>query len=257
MSKIKIFIGTSNEEDTWIEKIYLYSLFRNTKADLDITFLRPKKFPEWDRWGWGTPFTCFRYAIPELCGFKGKAIYTDVDQMNLSDIAELWETDLEGKPFGMVWDTFMANGSKWKSTAYERGWWADSVVLMDCEKAKEHMAPISEIAKEKGVYKWPFFEGLGQPFRQKSVPFVKQLDPAWNSFDGHNTSHLPPVYDREKQQMLPLEQIKQVHFTALSTQPWHPIYSPHGRATHPRQDIMEVLWRYAQEVAWISDPQKL
>ena len=33
---IKIFIGTSDIEDNWIEKVYLYSLFKNTKEELDI-----------------------------------------------------------------------------------------------------------------------------------------------------------------------------------------------------------------------------
>ena len=79
---IKIFVGTSDTEDNWIEKVLVYSLYRNTSEELDIQFLRPKKFPNWNTRGWGTPFTNFRYAIPELCNFEGKAIYMDCDQMN-------------------------------------------------------------------------------------------------------------------------------------------------------------------------------
>ena len=76
---IKLFIGTSNTEDVWIEKNYLYTLFQNTNENIEVTFLRPKNFPEWNTFGWGTPFTCYRYAIPEICNYKGRAIYTDVD----------------------------------------------------------------------------------------------------------------------------------------------------------------------------------
>ena len=90
---IKLFIGTSEVEDRWIEQIYLYSLFKNTKEKLDITFLRPSMFKDWNTKGWGTPFTCFRYAVPELMGFKGRAIYTDVDQLNFRDISELYIRD--------------------------------------------------------------------------------------------------------------------------------------------------------------------
>ena len=46
---IKIFIGTSDTEDKWIEQIYLYSLYMNTDAELDIRFLRPKMFKDWNR----------------------------------------------------------------------------------------------------------------------------------------------------------------------------------------------------------------
>lgn len=41
------------------------------------------------RGSWGTDFSCFRFAIPELCGFDGKAIYLDADMLVLGDIAEL------------------------------------------------------------------------------------------------------------------------------------------------------------------------
>ena len=42
--KIRLFIGTSNIEDNWIEKNYLYSLFQNSNDDFEVTFLRPKSF---------------------------------------------------------------------------------------------------------------------------------------------------------------------------------------------------------------------
>ena len=38
---------------------------------------------------WGTPFSCFRFAVPELCDFKGYAIYLDADMLVLGDIADL------------------------------------------------------------------------------------------------------------------------------------------------------------------------
>jgi len=39
----------------------------------DAPSIAPSMFPDWNTSGWGTPFTCFRYAIPELCNFKGRA----------------------------------------------------------------------------------------------------------------------------------------------------------------------------------------
>ena len=37
---IKIFIGTSDIEDNWIEKILVYSLYKNTSEELDISSRR-------------------------------------------------------------------------------------------------------------------------------------------------------------------------------------------------------------------------
>jgi hypothetical protein len=50
-----------------------------------------------DRTGWKTGFTNYRYAIPELAGKAGRAIYNDVDQIYLSDPARLFDMEMGGK----------------------------------------------------------------------------------------------------------------------------------------------------------------
>ena len=257
---IRLFIGTSEHEEPTIEAIYLYSIFKNTDHPVEVTFLRPSMFPDWKRKGWGTPFTCFRYAIPELCGFKGRAIYTDVDMINFRDIYHLWRTNLKGKPFGMVWDSLQMNDKKWQDTEHARGWWCDSVMLIDCEKAKDWIDPISVQGQWNGTYKWYFMEKIGSPHRKESSKIVQELDCRWNSFDGSDTSafYEPEVKGHRmrktgfKKVQLPLEEIWQVHLTALSYQPWHPKYNPHAKASHNRQDIMEVYWRYNKIVKMIG-----
>ena len=47
---------------------------------------------------------------------------------------------MKGKPFGMVWDSLQMNDVKYQGTPQERGWWCDSVMVIDCEKAKEFIA---------------------------------------------------------------------------------------------------------------------
>ncbi len=251
---IKLFIGTSDWEDEWIERIYLYSLFKNTKEKLDITFLRPKMFKNWTRRGWGTPFTNFRYAVPELCNFEGKAIYTDCDQLNFRDIDDLWNIDLEGCAYGMVWDALQDNGMTWRATDLARGWYSDSVILMDCAKAKDHVASIEEIANFDGNYKWHWITEIGNPLVEKVEGVIKRLDPRWNSFDGRNTSFKPKDMDKQYQPKFEIDDIWHLHFTTLSTQPWHPKYSPHAKASYPRQDIADIVWDYAMKVKMISTP---
>jgi len=79
---VKIFIGASEDMDEAALKVLKYSLLKNTQAKLDITVLRPSMFKDWNTEAWGTPFSCFRYAIPSLCEGKGRAIYMDVDMIN-------------------------------------------------------------------------------------------------------------------------------------------------------------------------------
>ena len=209
-------------------------------------------FPDWKRKGWGTPFTCFRYAVAEMCNFKGRAIYTDVDMINFRDIYDLWKTDLKGKPFGMVWDSLQRNDLKYTGTKDERGWWCDSVMLIDCEKAKKWIDPISVQAQWEGTYKWYFMEKIGSPSKEKSASIVQELDARWNCFDGTDTAYPYKSRKFNDKVHLSLEEIWQVHLTALSYQPWHPKYNPHAKASHLRQDIMEIYWRYNNIVKTIG-----
>ena len=250
---IKIFIGTSETEDRFAERILTWSLYKNATQPLDIKFLRPSMFPEWNQRGWGTPFTCFRYAIPELCNFEGRAIYMDVDQINFRDITHLWKTDLEGNAFGMVWDTLNWNDKEWNGTEWERGWYSDSVMLIDCEKAKPHMAPIAELAESSFSYKYEFMRKMGCP---KSPHNITKLDSRWNSFDGYVTDDDSLHEHRSNHKQYAIDEIWQLHWTGLSGQPWHPKYGGFGKATHSRQDLTDLLWEYADIVDRISEPWK-
>lgn len=43
----------------------------------------------WDAEQWPTPWTALRWAVPELCGWRGRAVYFDCPSLVLGDVAEL------------------------------------------------------------------------------------------------------------------------------------------------------------------------
>ena len=249
---IRIFVGTSEYEDKWIEKVLVYTLLQNTDRKLDITFMRPSMFEDWNKQGWGTPSTCFRYAIPHLCNFEGRAIYMDVDQMNFRDIGVLYDTDLGDCAFGMCWDTLNMNPKEYEGTEMERGWFSDSVIVMDCEKAARYIDPVEEIAKCDWGYKNVFSKKIGSPNRKEVEDvIIKRIDARWNSFDGYVTDG--PAKDRKEQDYYPLHDIWHLHFTSLSSQIWHPKYSPHGKASYKRTDIADELWRVIYKIKALEE----
>lgn len=92
---IKVFVGT--EPKQWLpSEVLRYSIARRTKAPFEFQELKylPIKLdiPMY------TGFSIFRYSIPELCGYKGKAIYLDADIVVTSDLLDLWNypTDTHG-----------------------------------------------------------------------------------------------------------------------------------------------------------------
>jgi uncharacterized protein len=65
---------------------------------------------------WLTGFTNYRFAIPSLCNYQGRAIYNDADQVYLRDPAELFDQDFGQAGFLSISD---------RDT---------SVMLIDCER---------------------------------------------------------------------------------------------------------------------------
>src|SRR5215470_9110064 len=106
---IKIFIG-SGEASLLERKTLIYSLHKHTKRDLDIYVFNgthnsiehnqetpvlaplPLKLKYLNGI---TEFGLYRYLLPEICQYQGKAIYLDSDIVCLADIGDLWDSNLE------------------------------------------------------------------------------------------------------------------------------------------------------------------
>ena len=107
---LKVFIGSGPRWDDH-ESVLGYSIRKHASVPVNIAFLRSDYLGLADTGCTG--FSNLRYAIPELCGYQGSAIYLDIDMLLLADIAELADYAQPGK-----W-VVMADGS-------------DEVAVIDC-----------------------------------------------------------------------------------------------------------------------------
>jgi mitochondrial fission protein ELM1 len=152
---VRIFLGTERAQYR-AERVFLWSIerVRNPHRRYEITLLRD--LPGFRRIGWTTGFTNHRFAIPELAGRRGKAIYNDVDQIYLRDPAELFDLELGGHGFLAI---------------AER---ETSVMLIDCERMAEvwTLADAQRRHKRTLIAKALAVPGLCGP-----------LDPRWNCRD--------------------------------------------------------------------------
>mgnify|MGYP006271879741 CR=1 FL=1 len=211
---IKIFIGTSaNGEDSEAELTYEYSLRKYASEPLEIVWMRQSKdtaspFNGWNTASWATPFSGFRWAIPEICNFEGRAIYTDVDVLCLSNISELFHIDMNGRAMlardynGMV---------------------ETSVILFDCKAMKDKIPSIDKLKK---------MTRINSELRNTLPAFSGKLDPKWNCLDGEH---------------YPIEQIKLLHYTKMASQPWKPKWYQGAAEPHPRSEIARLWHQYHDE----------
>ena len=103
----RIFVGTSaNGEDAEACAALEYSIRKNASGPVEITWMALSPDPKspfastpeagWRTERWSTPWTGFRWAVPKLCAFAGRAIYFDCATIVRGDVHELLRAELGG-----------------------------------------------------------------------------------------------------------------------------------------------------------------
>lgn len=90
---VRIFLGTEPAQHR-AERVFFHSLGRVRDPARVYEVYRMTRLPGFAQGRWRTGFTNFRFAIPDLAGRHGRAIYNDVDQIYLADPAALFDLPL-------------------------------------------------------------------------------------------------------------------------------------------------------------------
>jgi hypothetical protein len=133
-----------------------------------------------------TPFSFQRFLIPELCGFKGRAIYLDADMQVFTNINALWSHPMADHDLLAV-----SEGNDGRRGQF-------SVMLLDCERLRWN---VDEIVAELDAGSLTYAQLMYEMRVASSVGH--DLPPEWNSLER---------YDGEKTCLL--------HYTDMNTQPW-------------------------------------
>ena len=89
---IRVFIGTDDSQNV-PTAVLQHSILSLIASSVEFHELRDLQTGLEEHFYTG--FSFYRWGIPSSCGFKGRALYLDVDIVVLCDIRELWEL-----PFG-------------------------------------------------------------------------------------------------------------------------------------------------------------
>ena len=225
-----VFIG-SGEASLLERKVLIYSIRKNSPRVVQIVVFNgthntleregyaPEPAPLSLRAKYRniTEFSNYRFIIPQLCGFEGKAIYIDSDMICLADISDLFGSSLGDADF--LAKAFTASNGDPR--------WGMSVTLFDCARARFELERyIDEI--DSGLYSYNDLHQMTPRFLAVHPFRVAPIDPNWNSYD---------VFDQHT---------KLIHYTNLHSQPWKFRGHPYGS-----------LWfRYldeAHEAGFVSD----
>jgi hypothetical protein len=152
-----------------------------------------------------TEFSLFRYLIPELCDFEGRAIYLDSDMVALDDIAELANWPLpDGAWFAAVPNAYPEIGPSR---------WALSVMVMDCSRCRFDL-PAAFGGIEQRAFTYSEFSQMAPRYLDRYPIPIAELARDWNVFD---------AYDYRT---------RLIHYTDLDRQPWQFRFHPAGELWH-------------------------
>jgi hypothetical protein len=181
-------------------------------------FSDPSGTGGWQTQRWATPFSGFRWAIPEIIGFSGRALYMDTDMLALGDIAELWRLPPQ-RPTVVRART---------GPTYQRF----CVALWDGHAAQQHLPDLQTLQSDPKAH-----TRCTQYFRDRPQ-LVAPLDPEWNCIDGED---------------LPIDRIRLLHYSDMGTQFTHRRAFARLAETgqthwfdgkvlpHPRRDLAELF----------------
>ncbi len=198
---MKIIIGT--EDNQYIpQQVLIYSIKQTLSIDAEIV----PATQQTARVG-GTNFGFVRFEVPALCGYKGRAVYMDADQLVFTDMKDLFDQLDSKHDVACVQEPEGTFGGK----TVEKGN-QTSVMVLNCERLTDwkpetmfdNVVP-NRAEVEPGQILYRDFMKLA--FMDESR--VQPLDPRWNHF---NTVK---------------KDTKLVHFSHVRSQPWkdpqHPL----------------------------------
>jgi hypothetical protein len=188
---IHIFVGCApNHDDAESQAVLEYTVRLYASQPVDITWMKLSRDPAspfygWRTEQWATPFSGFRWAVPALRGFHGRAIYMDSDVIIRADVAELWNMPFHG------------------ATVIARDAGRLCVSVWNCDAARQPAMEISALAHDPNQHATRTREYRSRPNAVR--PFSS--DANWNCLDG------------ETYPSLNHPAIKAIHYTSIPHQP--------------------------------------
>lgn len=200
---VRVFIG-SGEASVLERKTLIHSLKKHTSRDLDIYVFNGThnsierndeapvlaNMPLWIKYRNYTEFSNYRFLIPEICGYRGRAIFLDSDMVCLSDIGEFFDQPMNGCNFLAKAEAYRGNQC-----------WGMSQILFDCSACRFDLEQIFR-QMDAGDFSNAALHQMQPEFLKKHPFKIGAYDDHWNVFDR---------YDAET---------KLIHYTNLGTQPW-------------------------------------
>lgn len=197
---VRVFVGTDRSQLLAV-KVLEYSIRRHTELPVEVHPMLdlPLPEPKDPRQGKRTGFSFARFAIPQLAGHRGRALYVDADMLVFKDIRSLWSLPFDGAKV-LIQDHIPEEAQKKETSAGppKERIKQTAVMLLDCGALDWHPVKIIEGLDGQYTYEDLVYQlCILKPGEIRyTIPFE------WNSLEFWN------------------EDTCLLHYTDMHAQPW-------------------------------------
>jgi len=203
---VRVYVGTDRSQEL-AYRVLSASIRHRTEMDVEIHSLAGLDLPQPPNPAHKarTGFSFARFAIPELAGRTGRAIYLDADMLVLQDIAELWSLPMAGAKVACQEELpdYIASTAPVPGVRRRK---QCSVMVLDCERLGWDAPQIISGLGPRYTYE----ELLGDLCILDEDEVSYGVPTRWNSLEHADASTCL------------------IHYTDMMTQPWVHAGNPNG-----------------------------
>jgi len=196
---IRVFVG-ADESQLVPAAVLEYTIRKHAAGRVEFTTLRdlpvpmprdPSKRPR-------TGFSFYRFMIPKLTGYQGRALYLDCDMQVFADISELWAIPFDGQTVLCTYQ--LEPPERWKGNKNFKPGRHLAVMMLDCSRLSWD---VDEIVRGLDEDRYGYTELMSDLAIVPEEQIEERIPVEWNSLEHYEA-----------------ETTKLVHYTQVPTQPW-------------------------------------
>lgn len=220
---MRVFVGTQYEQSV-AAKTLRYTIHKYASKPVVVQEMDALPIPEPKEPGnrQRTGFSFYRFEIPKLARFKGRALYMDADMQVFADIAELWAVPFEAQK---VLCSFQQIPHAWKNNTWAQSGRQYSVMLLDCNHLQHW--DMHKFVNDLDCGRFNYRDLLFDCCVVQSNEIKDKIAPSWNCLEHYEEGRT-----------------KNLHYTVVPTQPW--------RAWNPLEHVWLKDYRAAIEEGWLT-----
>jgi hypothetical protein len=201
---LRVFVG-ADESQMVAARVLEFTIRRHASRPVDVTPMidlpcpRPRDRRNRPR----TSFSFFRFMIPKLCDYRGRALYLDADMLVFADLAELWEVPFGGNTVLCTYQSEVP--ARWKDHWVHPGRQL-SVMLLDCARLDWD---VEAIVRGLDDGRYSYAELMSDLCIVPAREIADAIPADWNRLESYDPGTT-----------------KLLHYTVVPTQPWKSTDNP-------------------------------